>query len=229
MDSVAIKRPDRRTGKRANQQKGKAMSKKRFFIHAVTICFLMLAFGCAAPTTFLTVDYRVPGASGMLHGQGVRLEVTDARSDPAVLTPPAAARIQGFKGRFHLLWQTGEEEKRSAGFHGLSNLFRTAFEKRLALLGVAVAPAADTGAPLLTVTVREFRVDLAQRRWTAALGYDAELSLADGTRITETVAGSAERLRIYGRKGVDELLGEIFSETVNRLDIRKLFVKAGRI
>lgn len=205
------------------------MNRAKIVLYATTACILGLLMACATPQTYLTVGFRVPVATGELAGQNVRLAVTDDRTRPDVLSPAAAGKLAGFRDRYQLIWMAGDEDRRPGGYHNLANLFRAAFERRLLQLGVAAVPGSKPEVPVLAVSIREFWVDLADRRWVAGIGYEAALSLADGTRVSETITGSAERMRIVGREGLDELLADIFSTLINRADIRRLFEKAGRI
>jgi hypothetical protein len=40
------------------------------------------------------------------------------------------------------------------------------------------------------------------------------------------VTGSAERLKVMGRGGAEKVIGEIFTEMINRLNIERLFAQA---
>jgi len=198
----------------------------RFCMLFTGMVFLM--FGCSA-RTYLTVGYQPLPASGKLAGQMVRLQVKDVRSEGATLSPSAAGELKGFRDRYSLSWLAEKDPQVAAGTHDLQNLFREAFQKRMQQMGAVVASSAQTDAPLFEVVIRNFVIDLEDRRWIVRAAYEARLIRKSGLVAGETVTGSAERLRIIGRKGADELLGEIFTEIVNRVDIAKLFQQAGLI
>jgi hypothetical protein len=194
---------------------------------AIFIVVLFLS-GCAA-RTYLTVGYAPPPVSGQLAGQTVRLEVKDLRTDGATLTPSAAGALRGFRDRYRLAWVAGRDRQVAAGTHNLANLFAEAFRKRLTLMGAVVVGETRPDIPLITVAIGDFTIDSKDRRWIVRAAYKATLSIESGRFADETVTGSAERLRIMGREGSDELTGEIFTEIVNRLDIAKLFRQTGLI
>ena len=202
------------------------MKTRSVSILAIFVCIAFLIPGCTA-RTYMAVDYRLPPAERVLAGQTVRLEIDDARQVPAVLSARAAAELKGFRDRYLLTVSTGAGMSEPAGTSDLTNLFREAFEKRLARMGVTVAAGNRQDVPLFAVTLKEMTVDLADRRWTARVGYTARLSRDSETYAEETVAGSAERLHIMGRKAAETLVSEIFTEVVNRVDVPKLFRQAG--
>jgi hypothetical protein len=67
----------------------------------------------------------------------------------------------------------------------------------------------------------------AGRKWLADFSYEAQLMIDGNLRATQTVAGQAERMRLMGHSGAEKVLGEIFTESVNRFDLPKLLTKAG--
>ncbi len=113
-----------------------------------------------------------------------------------------------------------------AGQHHLTELFQTVFEKRLAELGCGTTDRSGAGIPVLTIVLKQFILDLQHHHWKAEMAYEAELSLADHPTATNSIQGSAERVRVVGSKGADRVLGEIFSDVVNRLNLKQLFENA---
>jgi hypothetical protein len=57
----------------------------------------------------------------------------------------------------------------------------------------------------------------------AAIKYDARLLKGDLLLVTKTISGDAERVKIIGQGDAEKVLGEIFTEIVNQLDVHKLF------
>ena len=56
--------------------------------------------------------------------------------------------------------------------------------------------------------------------------YTASLSKNDQRIALDKVKGSAQRVKIIGRKGADNTLSDIFSDVINRLNIMNLFRQA---
>jgi len=198
---------------------------KRYLFPVVLMISFMFFFGCAG-RSYLIVDYQVPTTSHELEGQIVRLQVEDARQSSSVLSPGAAYQFPEFSGTYSLAWILPSQERILAGEHRLLELFKTVFEKRLAELGVSTVYTSDASVPLLTITLKQFSLDLQSHKWMADLSYDAVLAQTNHPIARENVHGSAERARIIGRKGADTVLSDIFSDVVNRLDFPKLFRNA---
>ncbi len=197
----------------------------KHFLPIACLVLIVSFFGCAG-RNYLMVDYQVPMASHELDGQVVRLQVEDQRSSQSILSGGAVFQFPEFSGIYSLAWIMPDQERILAGEHQLSGLFRTVFEKRLGELGVGITGASNTEAPLLTIMLKQFTLDLRDHKWTADLSYDAVLTPKDHPVARENVHGSAERVRIVGRKGADTVLSEIFSDAINRLDLPKLFRNA---
>jgi len=182
-------------------------------------------WGCA-DRSYLIVDYQVPAASRQLIGQTVRLRVEDQRGTANIMSENAAYQFRSFKDRYSLAWIMPDNERILAGEHDIAQLFLTAFEKRLASMGVAVTADANSQVPELTIVLKEFSIDLQNHKWIANVGYEASLTNALHPTAKENIRGNAERIKVIGRKGADMVVSEIFTEVVNRVDLLKLFQRA---
>lgn len=191
------------------------------------ICLLMTAVfaGCAG-RNYLIVDYQVPPPSEVLKGQVVHLQVEDQRESTSILSPDAAYQFPEFGGIYSLAWNMPNQERVLAGEHQLVALFKTVFEKRLKELGATTAEAGSDAIPVLTIALKRLTLDLRNHKWLADLNYEAVLTQTGHPVAKENIQGSAERVRIIGRKGADTVLSDIFSDAVNRLDFVKLFRNA---
>ncbi len=188
------------------------------------IC-LMALWSCAG-RAYLIVDYTIPKGSQQLNDQSVRLRIDDQRKDRNILAPSAADKFQAFDDRYSLAWVTPDKGRILAGEHDLEALFKRAFEKRLSLLGAATAPDSDLQSPELSIVLEELTVDLKGQKWISEVAYLATLTLEGHPITREQIRGTAERIRIIGRKGADMVLSDIFTEVINRLDVVTLFQKA---
>ena len=56
--------------------------------------------------------------------------------------------------------------------------------------------------------------------------YEANLTKDSQIIARETVRGSAERVKIIGSREAEKVVGDLFSDILNRLDIEKLFEQA---
>lgn len=191
----------------------------------VNLVLAALLLGCA-PRSYLMVDYHLPAASQILKKQTVRIQVKDLRDTQKVFDPSAAEQFQGFTGRYSLTWISRSKQRMPAGEYDLKNLFRATFQKRLQEMGATVAPDNQENIPIFGIVIHRFVIDLKDHKWIADVSYEANLSRDSQLIARETVAGRAERIKIIGRKGADEVLSDIFTEIINRVDIRKLFEQA---
>jgi uncharacterized UBP type Zn finger protein len=191
----------------------------------IGLIFLGAFCGCAGRSD-LMVNYQVPEASQQLRGQKVHLRVTDQRSTESILTTEAAHQLPDFIGLYNLTWMMPDQQSIQAGELPLTKLFKTVLEKRLTTLGCSTTETSDEATPVLTIALKRVTIDLQDYDWKADLGYDATLSTAGHPTAKETIRGSAERVRIIGRKGADKVLSDIFSDVVNRLDLIKMFKNA---
>ena len=202
------------------------MQSKNLLLTVLSLIAIVFGLNACAGRPYLIVDYRIPDASQRLTGHTVRLNIKDLRQDTAILSATAAAEFEGFKNRYSLAWLNKDGSRILAGEHNLENLFREAFKKRLELLGATVTEDFESQAPVFEVVLRRFQIDLQNRTWFADVSYEANLSKDSQLIARENITGSAERLRIIGRKGADTVLSDIFSDILNKVNIIKLFAQA---
>lgn len=202
--------------------------RQRWVRYVIVSGLLLLIVGCT-PRTYLIVDYKVPQSSQQLQGQQVYLVVEDMRTDRYILAPAAARQFEGFQDRYNLAWITQDRGRIIVGEHDLQSLFQATFRKRLETLGVIVNSQDRPGIPVFRVALNSIKIDQNGRNWVANMSYKASLAKDDSLIASETVKGSAERLKIIGRKGADDTLSAIFSDIINRLDIVNLFKQAGLV
>ncbi|MBT8342233.1 MAG: hypothetical protein HKP58_13255, partial [Desulfatitalea sp.] len=161
-----------------------------------------------------------------LDGLRARVQVKDLRDDKKIFGPTAANDFKQFNDRYHLAWTEADKERLSVGETDLQGLFQEAFEKRLELLGVEIAPYTDDDAPQFQILLNTMKIDLKERKWMVQASYEANLSMDNQLVARQIISGSAERVKIVGRKGADTTLSEIFTDVINKLDIVKLFRQA---
>ncbi|MDJ0783589.1 MAG: hypothetical protein QNJ22_16550 [Desulfosarcinaceae bacterium] len=200
---------------------------KCFSHHLAMIALVCILAGCGG-RSYVNVAYQLPEAYKGFPDQPVYLEVTDARTDADMFTPDAKAAFRHFGGLFSLeiIGVNGASEV--AGAYDLAGLFEAALGERLKRQGVTVLDAPQADADRLAVTVDSFRIDLKQHKWLAEVGYAVALHKPSGTIIKEKIRGNAERVKLMGRRDIEKVIGEIFSDTVNRLDLKRLLDPARR-
>jgi hypothetical protein len=157
------------------------------------------------------------------------LVVEDVRSTKEIIAKGAEEEFQNFPGSVTLRISHPKEPAVTVGLYDPPTLVQEAFQRRLQNLGVTVAHAEDPDEIHLKILLEEFRLDLADRYWVAALRYEARLEKDGKMFAGQSVSGSAERLKVLGRKGADEVTSQVVTDTVNRLEIERLFRKAQQI
>ena len=192
----------------------------RYFLFFILLG--VLNSSCAT-RSYIDIDYRLPDKQGIFRGKSIFIDVRDQREDESVISGSVRKEIKSFLGIFSLTVAKGGQTGVRVGTYDLVSLFREALKKRLSEMDVKVLPFEDKDQPVLKISIKEFFLDLADRNWSAKISCDAVL-IKDGKALfNQGVRGEAEKLKLLGRKGADELLGDIFSDVVNTLDIQKMF------
>jgi len=101
------------------------------------------------------------------------------------------------------------------------------FKRKLARSGVKVLSDKTAGIPSLVIVLKAFSLDLVGREWLAKMSYEARLTGEKNAVATQFVNGQAERYKVIGRDSADALMGEIFTDMVNSLNLSRLFEQAG--
>ena len=191
-------------------------------IAVLTLLFAMMAVSCST-TSYLKVSYQIPGNDAGPAGKTVFLKITDTTKPNSFLGPNAKDPLKHFTGLFSV-WVVGKLPKPAlAGAYDVTGLFDTAFRERLTAAGVTIIDKPSAGVPTLLVALTTFRIDMDGRTWTTQLDYIASMRLDGAELTTQTVSGSAERVKIVGIGDAETLLGETVTTMVNRLDLNVLF------
>jgi len=187
----------------------------------------VLSSFCASKN-FLTVNYQLPTESVELKDNRVALEVKDKREDTRIVTPSAQKALKNFTGHFVLNLTQENKDDRLVGAFSFSSMMREIFKKRLENAGVRVVAQEDIEAPIVEIVLKEFKLDLANRKWVIAMNYQANLIKQNRVVAGEKITGSAERLRVVSGKNAEILIGELVTDVVNRLNLDE-FLRSNEI
>ncbi len=187
----------------------------------VYIWVIVAVVGACASKSYIDVNYRLPVASDDLKGKRVFLECRDIRPDKTIFGQNAQAEFKHFTGLFALSVNQGKKPF-VVGAFDLPSLFKEAFKRKLENSGLEVITQKEKTIPVLEIVIKKFRLDLVDRKWVAAIRYDARLLKGDLLLVTKTISGDAERLKVIGQGDAEKVLGELFTEIVNRLNLGKL-------
>ncbi len=188
----------------------------------------LLMFGPAcASLPELNTHYRIPMPSGELKGKKILLVVEDKRKNKDLLANGAKGQFERFTGKVTFSIARPGEAGFRLGPYDAIGMLHEAFKRRLESEGIVLGSERDERLKKLVIQLEELSLDLDGRMWTGRMGYQA-LIMDDG-RISsrETVSVQAERARILGRQGADEVMGDLVTDLVNRLNISRLFREAG--
>ena len=186
---------------------------------------LSLIWACASPS-YLNVRYNLPPASDVLQGKKVVLNIIDTRSNKDILSEKAQKEFGNFDGSFVLSLTEGKISG-PVEILDLPSLFKKALKKRLETVGVEVVTGDMNDAPLFEITLKKFFLDLKGLKWIADISYETKLTRDNKNIAREKVSGKAERHLSTGKGSGEKLIGEIFSESINKLDIEELFKTVG--
>ncbi len=193
----------------------------QFILLLGSIWVIVAVVGACASKSYIDINYRLPVASDDLKGKRVFLECRDIRSDKTIFGRNAQAEFKHFTGLFAFSVNQGKKPF-VVGAFDLPSLFKEAFKRKFENSGLDVVTQKEKTIPVLEIVIKEFRLDLVDRKWVAAIRYDARLLKGDLLLVTKTISGNAERLKVIGQGDAEKVLGELFTEIVNRLNLGKL-------
>jgi hypothetical protein len=199
---------------------------------AFRVLLMAMVLGSCASIPIIEINYRIPPDSNSLKGKEVTFRVEDARSDKNMIGPGAEKDLEQWTGDFYLSLARGTKRGFRKGIYDLPQLLEEAFRKRLETVGVKVVEASGGEHAELVVALNGFHLDLTtvsvvEKKWVATLEYEARLKNADGSMAKQTISGRHEKTKLIGLKQANEMLGDFFTDAVNRLDLERLFEQAG--
>ncbi len=198
----------------------------RILINTALAGLLILFIGACAKPHYLNVKYDLPETSDQLQGQKVRLVVEDLREDKTIFSDEAGSEFKQWDGTFSLALG-GITPPEPVETYDLPTLFHEAMKNRLEAMQIEIVDVPAGEAPTFIVTLEKISIDLKGRTWHAQIAYKVQLSRDSSKIARESVSGSAERTKVMGKGGGEKLIGEMFTEGVNKLNISKLFENAG--
>jgi hypothetical protein len=196
----------------------------RWFLGGALI--LALAAACAS-SNVLSVKYQLPPPSGETLARSVTIAFADDRKSDAFLTPSARNELEGFAGVYALTVTKPGSSGELQGAYPVGMLFQEVLRYRLESAGVKVVPPGTKADAELKLALKEFQLDFGDRKWSAAIAYTAQLLRNATLASQQTINGSAERTFLMGKRDADKVVGELVSDTINKLDVALLFKQAG--
>jgi len=196
-----------------------------FLLFSLIMLTGILVVACATKS-YININYRLPLLSHDLKGKKIFLEIKDIRSVKTIFGEKAKTKFKNFTGLFLFSLSEGKKKNLVIGAFDLPSLFKTAFSRRIENMKIAILTESEITEPVIEIDLQKFFLDLADQKWVAEISYEARLIKDNKLLATETISGNAERFKILSQSDAEKVLGEIFTDVVNKLDFRKLFQKA---
>jgi hypothetical protein len=195
----------------------------------IGMLFVLMAVSACTTIPELKVTYQLPRRSEALKGKKVFVGFEDARKSKDLIGKGAQEQYKNFSGNITLFFTRGDEEGFKIGVYHVPALFNEVFKERLEHLGAEVVSESKESEVEMMIVLKDLLLDLADRDWVVRMDYQARLMKQGELLASQTISGQAERLKVLGRRDADKVMGEIFSDVVNRLDVPRLFQQAGLI
>jgi hypothetical protein len=177
----------------------------------------------------VNVLYRLPPRKAELEDLKIFLSFEDRRANKDFLGPGAKADYKNFSENFSFSVATGTEEGFRIGVYDLPSLILETFKRRLEYSGITVLKEVGGEDAELVIILKEFRLDLVNRNWKFKMSYEAELEKDDTMLAKQMFTGEAERFKWIGTKEADTVVGETYTDLVNKLNVERLFRQGGLI
>jgi hypothetical protein len=191
------------------------------------ILLIPIAVSFCASKNYLIVNYQLPAESAELKETRVALRVKDIRENPNIVTKSAKKALKNFPEHFVLYVAKENKDYELQGAFGLSSMIRKIFRHRLENAGVQVVTEEDFEESIVEIVLKEFKLDLQNRKWIIKMSYQANLIKQNRAVAGEMVSGSAEQLRVISGKNAEVVIGELVTDMVNRLNLNELLQAAG--
>lgn len=202
--------------------KGRIRHIRLFFL---IVCTGIILCSCSKPS-YINVTYRPPAPSEALKGKTVFLTMKDIRSSDVIFGKKAQKEFEYFTGIFSLSLAVGRKDSILVGPFDITSLFKESFKRRIQNAGVEVVTEQTGGEPVIEIALKRFFLELAGRTWETNIGYEARLIKDEEVLATQVISAKAERVKLIGRGAAEKVIGEIFTDSVNKLDVYKLFLQA---
>ncbi len=179
-----------------------------------------------ATKSYINVNYGLPLSSHDLKGKKIFLELKDIRPVKTIFSEKAKTKFKNFTGLFLFSLPNRGKKNFVVGAFDLPSLFKTAFSRRLENMGIEVLTEPEKTEPVIEIDLQNFLLDLVDRKWVAEISCEVRLIKDNKLLARETISGNAERLKMLSQSDAEKVLGEIFTDVVNKVDFRKLFQQA---
>ena len=178
--------------------------------------------GCSGSLPVLTVNYYIGYIGKVKDNPSVSMEAVDDRLSKETLSSNVKNLFPGWKEMLSLKISRDFEESKSEGIFSPKDMLARTIEKKFSETGFNFKQRSSE-IPLFRVILEQMQLDIINRTWIATICYRVELHIDGHIVYTRTVDGKAEKTRITGKKGADEVLSQAITEAVNDLDPERIY------
>jgi hypothetical protein len=191
--------------------------------------FAVLLFTQACSSiAYVQLNDRLPAKTTALAGKKAFLSVIDERKIKDFAGRGVKREFDNFSETIAYSVKKEAEPTLNLGLYDAPSLVREAFRLRVENEGVEIVPEKKAGQVELVLALQEFSLDLVDRFWKVRLGYEIRLVRNGAVLAKQFANGEAERLKIMGTDQADAVVGDLFTDVMNRLNVAKLFRDAGQ-
>ena len=195
---------------------------QRAGLWALAASWMLLMSACSSKPVF-QVNYLLPQAPTAAYAhKKVYVTAEDGRGTGQFLQPGAQKELADFSGLFSLVVLKSDGIGDLLGAYETVPLIKALCEQRLLASAVGVSDGPAPGAGRFEIILRDFALDYIDRKWVARMSYEAVAFDPDGGTRRQIVTGSAERVKLWGRREAEKLIGELASDMINKLDLERL-------
>ncbi len=187
---------------------------------------LLFTQACSS-IAYVHLNDRLPAKANALEGRKVFLAVEDERKTKEFAGRGVKREFDNFSETLSYSVRKGTEPPLKLGLYDAPSLVKEAFRLRIENEGVEIVPEKKASQVELVFVLQEFSLDLIDRTWKVRLGYEARLVKNGAVLSKQFATGEAERLKIIGTEQADVVVGDLFADVMNRLNVAKLFRDAG--
>ena len=187
---------------------------------------LLFTQACSS-IAYVQLNDRLPAKVSALQGKKVFLTVEDERKTKDFATRGVKKEFHNFSESIAYSVRKGAAPGLTMGLYDVPSLVREAFRLRVENEGAEIVPDRQTAHAELVFALQEFSLDLVGRNWKVKLGYEVRLVENGRVLARQFATGEAERLKIMGTDQADAVVGDLFADVMNRMNVAKLFRDAG--
>jgi hypothetical protein len=188
---------------------------------------LLFTQACSS-IAYVQLNDRLPAKAVTAGGKKAFLSVEDERKTKDFVGRGVKREFDNFSETIAYSVKKETEPALKLGLYDVPSLVKEAFRLRVENEGVEIVPERKAGQVELVFVLQDFSLDLVDRNWKVKFGYEVRLIKNGAVLAKQFANGEAERLKLLGTEQADAVVGDLFADVMNRLNVAKLFRDAGQ-